>query len=538
MSTIVLCAGPISYRNLPIGEYSSNAMIPINGKPIVAWILDDLLVKDLGQVTIVLREQDQRLTNFLKRVYAPRMDLLLVPLSKDGSIVQSVEAGLRAEPTSSQIQIILGDTLITDRYDLEQDMVYVGQVQATSRWCLAHLDAKGFLVDLIDKPNYPPGSYIALAGFYQFVDGDYFRSCLKEALLNNETELSAIIKRYLQKYPVQAYFAKTWYDFGNIDNLIDARHHLLQSRYFNSLSIDPVLSTISKASEHNEKLQNELDWYLKLPAELKVLTPRVVSQERYRGRTRITQEYYGYPTLAELYVYADLQLDVWYSILRQVLRIHEKFRGYSSQTSPEDVRLMYLEKTLIRLGDLSEKNFYWKELLEREIILFNGCELRDFGSLYPSLCERINVLSSNASFCIIHGDFCFSNILFDVHTQIIRLIDPRGSFGNPGIYGDSRYDIAKLRHSVVSLYDYVVAGIFELEESAPGCFYGAVFANGVSRDLATAFDSMVTEIGYNLNEIKLIEGLLFISMLPLHKDSFRRQKMLYLIGLSLLNEVL
>jgi hypothetical protein len=44
--------------------------------------------------------------------------------------------------------------------------------------------------------------------------------------------------------------------------------------------------------------------------------------------------------------------------------------------------------------------------------------------------------------------------------------------------------------------------------------------------------------GYDLNEIKLLEGLLFVSMPPLHSDHPQRQRLMYLIGLELLNEVL
>jgi hypothetical protein len=43
---------------------------------------------------------------------------------------------------------------------------------------------------------------------------------------------------------------------------------------------------------------------------------------------------------------------------------------------------------------------------------------------------------------------------------------------------------------------------------------------------------------WELNQIKLIEGLLFISMLPLHKDNFERQLALYSVGIQRLNEVL
>jgi len=49
---------------------------------------------------------------------------------------------------------------------------------------------------------------------------------------------------------------------------------------------------------------------------------------------------------------------------------------------------------------------------------------------------------------------------------------------------------------------------------------------------------MIEEAGYDLEHIAFIEGLLFISMLPLHQDTPRRQRMMYLTGLSRLNEVL
>ena len=42
---------------------------------------------------------------------------------------------------------------------------------------------------------------------------------------------------------------------------------------------------------------------------------------------------------------------------------------------------------------------------------------------------------------------------------------------------------------------------------------------------------------WNLEIIKMIEGLLFISMLPLHKDNFERQLAFFSIGIKRLNEV-
>lgn len=52
------------------------------------------------------------------------------------------------------------------------------------------------------------------------------------------------------------------------------------------------------------------------------------------------------------------------------------------------------------------------------------------------------------------------------------------------------------------------------------------------------FDGMLRDAGYLAEDIRFIEGLLFLSMTPLHQDRLDKQKMMYLTGLSLLNDVL
>ncbi|MDW8465868.1 MAG: hypothetical protein RML35_06715 [Chloroherpetonaceae bacterium] len=138
--------------------------------------------------------------------------------------------------------------------------------------------------------------------------------------------------------------------------------------------------------------------------------------------------------------------------------------------------------------------------------------------------------------CIMHGDLCFSNILYDVSNQIVRLIDPRGSFGEKGIYGDPRYDMAKLRHSVAGLYDFIVADMFEAREEKQE-FRVEIFDAQNLKEIIADFNQQLEENGYNVQHIKLIEGLLFISMLPLHQDYPKRQLMMFLTGIMRLNEV-
>lgn len=536
-ATILLCSGPLRSQDLPPGLNSASGMAPINGKPVIGWILDELLFKNIRRVTLVLREQNAPLRRFVKRFYADRMELTVVPLAGEGTIVESLAAGLEKTSGDGLVRVLLGDTLIRDRFDGERDFVYTGKVDDSRRWCVVRAGPLGELTELIDKQDLPGQPFDVLAGYYHFRHGADLRRHAAVSLAAGERELSDVLRRYMRQRPIHAEPAREWFDFGHVDTIVTARRRLLQPRHFNALTINPVLNTITKVSQHSAKLAQELAWFELLPQDLQVLTPRLIVTRDGDGNVQISQEFYGYPTLAELYTYGDLPVDVWRSVLRHVLRIHQEFRRYPGHLEPEQIASMYADKTWERLETLRAQDERWAALLAADTITYGGRELRNVHTLTDALNARAAALVESAPINVIHGDFCFSNILFDLNNQIVRLIDPRGSFGTPGIYGDARYDIAKLRHSVSGLYDFVMADLFDVSADENG-FSADVYADARTTAIAEEFDRMVAEIGYDVNEIRFIEALLFISMVPYHQGHFQRQQVLYLTGLSLLNDVL
>ncbi|MBT8154521.1 hypothetical protein KMP13_11550 [Epibacterium ulvae] len=129
---------------------------------------------------------------------------------------------------------------------------------------------------------------------------------------------------------------------------------------------------------------------------------------------------------------------------------------------------------------------------------------------------------------VLHGDFCFSNILYNSRTRRVRVIDPRGhidSFGTT-IGGDCRYDMAKLSHSVVGWYDLIIAGRFECRVSH-GQTLGFDFAFENAQRYTWMVERLerlsVTGIAFDAPEIRALTILLFLSMLPLHGDQPTRQ---------------
>jgi dTDP-glucose pyrophosphorylase len=534
--TVILSAGSIHYTNLPIKTNTSNSMVPVNGKPVISWILDDLIAEEGdGRVILVVREDDDLIQEFLDRVYKTRLNLKVVTLSHSKSILHSLRAGLRSVQSKS-VRLILGDTLVQDTsVDHEHDFIYVQEVDDSSRWCLALLDDRSQAQLYIDKqPNVPPPHY-ALCGYYVFGDSHFLFHQLEEVLRIDKRQISDLLLQYQIKYPLTAHFATRWFDFGNPDNFIHAKQRLLQGRFFNSLTIDPVLNTITKVSDLDQKLRNELNWYEQLPDKLKVLTPRIVSKEERDGKLYLTQEYYGYPTLSELLLFSNLSVESWESIFRTLLKIHSRFKEYSGKLEESEVREIYYTKTFERIGKMQETGKEWGTLFSAPVLKINNKMYSGLPYYMEALKLKIQGLIGSTTPAIVHGDYCFSNILYDITSHIVRLIDPRGNFGRDGIYGDPRYDIAKLRHSVCGKYDYLIADLFSLEEEEAS-FIFEVYARADSVTIEQKFDGLVGS-QYNLKEIKLIEALLFLSMIPYHQDKPKRQKAMFLTGIMRLSEI-
>jgi len=129
---------------------------------------------------------------------------------------------------------------------------------------------------------------------------------------------------------------------------------------------------------------------------------------------------------------------------------------------------------------------------------------------------------------LIHGDFCLSNILFDSRSGRIKVIDPRGLDSEHRLTsdGDLRYDIAKLAHSVVGLYDHIVAGAFELEiglTPALNRFTLDIHTDQRTLDIQDVFLDLELLPGVTPRQLMPMVVLLFISMLPLHADRPQRQ---------------
>lgn len=312
-----------------------------------------------------------------------------------------------------------------------------------------------------------------------------------------------------------------------------------KAREFNNMSVDYVRGTITKSSKtKKQKLLDEANWYTALPAELLPFAPRVFNVSDDGDAARVEMELYGYPNLAQVFVRTASSLDDWCIIIDKLLKTHDLMEKYSIPMQTDELVEIYENKTQTRLDEIVECNPEIAEMMSFDTLIINNHEYKNLPLIRDEMFDRIRNLTQYNRCTIVHGDYCFSNILFDSRNNVFKLIDPRGRFKTQSIYGDPRYDMAKLRHSIVGMYDFIVAGLFSVIQTGKNEYLFNINTLIPAGDFEKFFDELVSKHGYDKNDIKLIEALLFLTMIPLHSDDVNRQKAFYLTAIKKLNEVI
>lgn len=137
---------------------------------------------------------------------------------------------------------------------------------------------------------------------------------------------------------------------------------------------------------------------------------------------------------------------------------------------------------------------------------------------------------------ITHGDYCFSNILYNPTARSVHLIDPRGAETEDELFSDPYYDIAKLSHSVLGGYDLIVGGL-TLPAFDEELQLSLTTERSADPAIAEQFAAALASRGYDLRLVRLYEASLFLSMLPLHADAPRRVLALALRAGTILDEL-
>ena len=441
------------------------------------------------------------------------------------------------------IIINFADTIVFDNVlDYLDDVFFYQEDYMSNVWTFYDQE-DGVLKNIYDKKI--PDDKIQksfFVGVFRIVHTKYFKKCLKEFLSNPvegiSTFYSALMK-YSEKHPFKSILTNNWCDVGH-SNKYHSSQLGVKERVFNYIKIDKNRGILKKTSDAKEKFIGEINWYLKLPSDIEYVRPRIFGYSTEYSSPFLNMEYYAYTTVHELYLYGDLEYSAWNDIFKRILFVLNDFKRYTviGNHIVESLKDIYLNKTLDRLSLLG-KNDRFKVFFENPITV-NGNKYKALYEISELLKKYIPLYLYNCQeFNIIHGDLCFANILIDDKLSFIKVIDPRGKFGYFDIYGDRRYELAKLFHSVDGKYDYIIKDMYTLRYDASSSNIAfKIKCSKSNEDIYNSFYSVFAEeIDGKLKEIELIEALLFLSMIPLHSESFEHQLVMLGTGLDILDRV-
>jgi hypothetical protein len=378
------------------------------------------------------------------------------------------------------LRVLHGDTLIPGFPAAPLDVAAAGHTSAYYPW--AEVRSDGF-VDALPSGS---GKRRVLAGYFAFANA----LLLSESLARAGSFVEAL-NDYSQLRPLKALNEGHWLDFGHLETYYQSRAARPGERAFNALDISP--RSVRKTSEDPSRMEAEAAWYETLPPDVRLHTPHYLG--RIAGGYEL--EYLYLSPLSDLFVFGRLPRYAWERIFHACAEFLDTGRRHPAPPATSlSSRKLYLDKTLSRL-DLLPSDFEPHRLAD---------VARETAATIPE--------ASAGDLCLVHGDFCLSNIFYDFRSGTVRVVDPRGRDGNerPSLWGDIRYDIAKLHHSVIGGYDHILAGRPMDRETD---------------EVRTAFLAQ-TFAGHSAGErtIAAIAILLFLSMLPLHAEDHKRQKRL------------
>ena len=442
----------------------------------------------------------------------------LLPVPDGLSLGEAVVFALNLIGGANQtVRILHGDTLIDDVPQGLDELGVAGSEEGYS-WAEVRIDGTqvvGLETVAAGLPT-PHGRQIS-CGYYSFTDS----SSLIRGIVRARGDFIAGVHAYAREHRLTAITVKSWLDFGHLQTFFRSRRLLASARAFNTLRIDGRV--VRKLSADSSKMQAEASWFSNLPPGLRVYTARLIDSGQDDGTAYYETEYEHLPTLSELFVFGTLSRATWMKILQscgEFLSTCAFAKG--SESSNPALRQLATVKTADRLRRFADETGFDVHRMLR----FDGSPLPSLMQIADDLETYID-LDSDRRQPVMHGDFCFSNILYSSRVQRIRVIDPRG-YVEPGrntVMGDTRYDLAKLAHSIVGRYDQIIAGRYSQTADDNGRFSIEFESSPHHAWLEDAWGHLeVDGCRASGSEVRAITVGLFLSMLPLHADRPDRQR--------------
>lgn len=449
-----------------------------------------------------------------------RHEVALLPTEPGLSLKQAAVTALNQLPGDEALVLLFGDTLMTGIDLTETDLLAVARTDGYFAWADVRETSDGLRI----RMGYPSGqgNRNVACGLYCFRSTAAFLEAL-----NASSDFHNAVETYSRDHALTLQTG-TWYDFGHLPLFFRSRRDMLVSRAFNKITSDGTV--VRKTSADREKMAAEANWFQAMPERIRAYTPQFFGTFEAGDKAGYAAEYLYLPTLSDLAVFGRLPRYVWNGILNGCFDFLHACReiddsdrarltenGFPALFFDEMIRAKSVQRFQSFLDSRG-----WDESTRIDL---NGRPTPPLGTVLADCVAAISPTTPE-HLAYWHGDFFFGNLFFDFRAQRLRAIDPRGrvTASDLSLFGDYRYDLAKLCHSVVGGYDILLAGRAGFQTLGDTAFVLPEGFAAQQDDVIALFrEAQIDGTPVYTPEILAMTSLLFLSMLPLHAESKPRQ---------------
>ncbi len=232
------------------------ALIPIAGKTILSFIVDQLHEAGINEFIFIVGYLGEKIQDYVNQTY-PHLTTHFVHQNDRQGTGHAIEL-TKAIVGSDEVFVVLGDTVceydIKEVLDSPYSMLGIKKVEDPRNFGVASIGEDGFIEQLVEKPAIPK-SNMALVGLYKIKETEFLYECLQHLFVSNtnvngEYNLTDALECMIQRgAKFQSFKVKSWFDCGKKDTLLESNATLLkksggntstQHNYPNTIIIPPV----------------------------------------------------------------------------------------------------------------------------------------------------------------------------------------------------------------------------------------------------------------------------------------------------------
>ena len=211
------------------------ALIPIAGKTILSFIVDQLHDAGINEFIFIVGYLGEKIHEYVTETY-PELKTHFVYQNERQGTGHAIEL-TKDIVGNDEVFVVLGDTIcdydIKEVMDSPYNMLGVKKVDDPRNFGVAEIDEEGMIEHVVEKPAIPK-SNMALVGLYKIKESNFLFECLHHLFSANITingeynltdALDCMIKRGVK---FQAFKVKSWFDCGKKETLLESNATLLK----------------------------------------------------------------------------------------------------------------------------------------------------------------------------------------------------------------------------------------------------------------------------------------------------------------------